>query len=224
MNRKCGPILLFLLLLMFVRLSAQVNDAGVWMSANLEKKITPAVSVFFTEEIRMNENITEVGSILSDLGIRLQPWKRLKIGGAYRFSLKRRLDETYGRFHSWYCEASYREKIKPISITLRLRYQSKYSEIGTDDQAGTVKSHFRSRLLLKYDTDRKIDPYIYTEFFFRLNAPAKPSFDQFRGCAGLEYSINRMHKIDLHYLIRMECQVNNPETDYIIGISYYLSF
>lgn len=224
MSRQQKHILLLLLFLMGNSLFAQVNDAGLWLSVNLEKKITPAFSACFTEEVRLNENITEVGTIFSDLGLTYKLWKRLKIGAFYRFSLKRRLDDTYNQFHSWYCEASYREKIKPISLILRLRYQSKYSDPETSEKSGIANSHIRTKLTLKYDTDKKIEPYVYAELFFGLNSTSNSSFDQIRGCAGFEYTFNRMHKIDLHYLIRKECQANNPETDYVIGISYYLTF
>jgi hypothetical protein len=42
--------------------------------------------------------------------------------------------------------------------------------------------------------------------------------------AGVEYTFNRMHMIDLQYLIRHEKNAVNPETDYVVGVSYYLTF
>jgi hypothetical protein len=223
MSRQTRFILLFPLVFAANLMQAQVNDAGLWLSANLEKKITPAFSACFTQEIRLNENITEVGTIYSDLGLSYQPWKRLKIAAAYRFLLKRRLDDTYQPMNSFYCEASYREKFKPIGLILRIRYQSRYAEAGTSEYSEIPKSNIRTKLTLKYDTDRKIEPYIYTEIYIRLNTPEGSFFNQLRACAGIEYKINRIHKVDLYYLIRKEFQVKNPLTDYIIGIGYFLT-
>ena len=77
---------------------------------------------------------------------------------------------------------------------------------------------------MKFDTDSKFEPYVYTETFFRLSVPAAESLDLVRWCAGVEYAFNRMHMIDLHYLIQKEMNVKNPVTDYVIGLSYQFSF
>ena len=217
----------FLLLLLFITgnsVHSQVNYAQMWLSVNLEKKLTPALSIGFTQELRLNENITEAGTIFSDLGVSYRFSKRFKAGASYRFTLKRRLDDTYERKNSWYVEGSYREKIKPVAMILRIRYQSHYDEAFTSETAAIPENHLRAKLTLKYDLDKKFEPYIYSEVFFRTGMSSKQSFDQLRLCAGIEYSFNRMHLVDLHYLFCREYGVNHPETDYVIGISYYFSF
>lgn len=225
MRSKQGFLfLVFFLLVAGTALRAQVNDAQLWTSLNIEKKLTPALSIQFTEELRMVENMTEAGTIFSDLGFSYRFWKRLKVGAYCRFTLKRRLDDTYKNRQSWYAEASYREKLKPISLTFRLRYQSRYAEPFTSEKAEIPQNHLRTKLTLKYDLRKKIEPYLYAETYFRTGVPGYKSFDQLRLCAGIEYSFNRMHMIDLHYLICREYNVVNPETDYVIGISYSFTF
>ena len=78
--------------------------------------------------------------------------------------------------------------------------------------------------MVKYDIQEKIEPYVYAETFFKTGVPAGQSFDELRLCAGVEYAFNRMHKIDLHYLICREYNVKNPETAYVIGAGYYFTF
>jgi len=205
-------------------LCAQVNDAQLWFSAGVEKKLTPALSIEVIEELRLNENITEAGTWYTDLGMSYRFLNRFKVGGAYRFSLKRRLDDTYQRYNSWYAEAVCREKFKPMGLALRVRYQSRYAESFTSEKAAVPRNHMRTKLTVKYDLDRKFEPYCYAETYFRCGVSAYGSFDQLRLCAGIEYTFNRMHMIDLHYLFSREYNVANPETEYVIGIEYYFTF
>jgi long-subunit fatty acid transport protein len=224
MIKPPGYFLLFLLILVGNSLFAQVNDAQLWLSVNLEKKMTPALAIGFTQELRFNENMTEAGTIFSDLGLSYRFNKRFKAGASYRFTLKRQLDDTYERKSSWYLEGFYREKLNPVSIIFRLRYQSRYAEASTSENAGIPENHLRTKLTIKYDLKKKFEPYLYGEAFFQTCTPASQSFDQLRLCAGIEYSFNRMHMIDLHYLYSKEYHVTHPETDYVVGVSYYFTF
>jgi len=224
MIRKPACLLVFLMMLAGNSLRAQVNDAQLWMDVNLEKKLTRALSVEFTEEVRMNENITEVGTIFSDLGVSYRFIKHFKVGASYRFTLKRRLDDTYKQMNSWHVEGSYREKIKQLALILRVRYQSRYAETFTSEKATIPNNHLRTKLTLKYDLKKKYEPFLYVETYFQTGVPAWQSFDQLRLCAGIEYTFNRMHMVDLHYLFCREYNTKDPETDYVIGISYYFTF
>jgi hypothetical protein len=224
MIRKTGYLLTLFLLLAGKTVLAQVNDAQLWSSVNLEKKLTPALSILFTEEVRIIENMTEVETIFSELGVSYMFWKRLKLEGAYRFTLKRRLDDTYEKRNSWYVEGSYHEKIKPFRLVFRVRYQSRYAEAFTSEKSGTPKNHLRTKLMVKYDLSKKTEPYVYAETFFKTGVPAAESFDELRLCAGVKYAFNRMHKVDLHYLFCKEYNAANPETAYVIGAGYYFIF
>ena len=203
---------------------AQVKDAGLWLSLNVEKKITPVLSACFTEEVRMNENITEVGTIFSDIGLFYHVGKRLKAGGGYRFSNKRNIDDSYDNRHRYYFDLGYREKLKPVTILLRTRYQSEYNNIYSSEKGSVPTNHARVKLTLKYDLPKKFEPYLYAESFFWLNNPLYGPFDQIRVCGGVEYTFNRMHMIDVFYLFQKEYNVIHPETDYVTGVSYYFTF
>lgn len=217
--------LLFLpALLTWSGLAAQVNDAQMWLTAEVEKKITPALSAAFTEEVRLTENMSEVGAVYSDLGVNYKFLKRFKVGAFGRFTLKRRLDDTYQPFWSWYAELTAREKFKPVGLALRLRYQSRYAEYGTSERAAIASNHIRAKLTVKFDLDLKLEPYVYAETYFRTCVPAYQSFDQLRLCAGVNYAFSRRHAVDLHYLVAREFNAVNPETDYVIGLGYVLTF
>jgi hypothetical protein len=202
----------------------QVNDAQLWLKAGIEKRITPDLAASFTEEVRLVENITEAGLAYTDLGISYRLGKRFKLSAAYRFSKKRRLDDSYESFNGFYFDASYREKISALTSIIRLRFQSRYGEVASSPEAAIPRDKLRARLTLKYDLRKKYEPYVYAEAFFRLNDPARLPFNQIRLCGGVEYTFNRMHMIDLYYLVQREYNVNNPETEFVAGVSYYFTF
>lgn len=210
----CSPFLLH----------AQVNDAGLWMSAEAEKILTPALSASVTGEIRMNENITEAGTVLADVGLSYRLWKPFTVGLTYRYSGKRRLDDSYDQRHGWFADAMYRVKVKPAVIDLRLRFQSRYTDILTSDEGNIPRNHLRGRVKLKLDLNRKYEPYLSGEAFYRVGGADGILFDELRCMAGVEYEFNRAHAIDLHYMVTREYNVNNPRTDYVVGIGYHFTF
>lgn len=214
-----GIIILFLAFPGFNAYS-QENDAGLWLSVKLEKKITSALFVEFSEELRMNENITEAGTIFSDLGLGYKFWKRFRVSANFRFINKRRLDDSYDKRIRYYFEFTYREKVNPLIFQLRLRFQSQYTEIFTSPEGKVPDNAARARLKIKLDLNKKIEPYIYSESFFRLNSPDGILFINARYCAGIEYSFNRYHMIDFFYMVQKEYNVKNPGTDFIIGAGY----
>jgi len=215
-----------LLILIFTGkiLFSQVNDAGLWLSLNIEKKINPDLSICLSEEFRLNENFSELGSIFSDVGLNYNLNKHIKLSVNYRFTNKRKLDDSYDKRHRYYFDLSFKKKKKPINLSFRSRYQSQYTNIYSSADGLTPKNYLREKLTIKLDLDKNYEPYIYSEGFFSLNNPTGNGFDNIRYCSGIEYSFNRACKLDLFYLIQKEYNVKNPKTDYIIGLGYSFSF
>jgi hypothetical protein len=202
---------------------SQNNDAGLWLSFNLDKKITPALSLEFSEEVRMYENITEIGTIFSDIGVACKLGNRFRISAHYRFINKKRLNDTYDNRNRYYFDFTYREKITPLILLFRIRFQSQYTELFSSPEGTRPDYYSRAKLTLKLDVVKRIIPYLYVESFYKLGNPEGILFDGIRYCAGIEYSFNRLHMVDLFYMIQREYNVENPETDFIVGIGYYFT-
>jgi hypothetical protein len=217
-----GFIFLFLAFSRMISWS-QENDAGLWLGLNLEKKITPSLSFTFSEEVRMYENITEVGIIFSDIGLAYKFGTRFRISANYRFINKKRLDDSYDNRQRYYFDFIYREKTPPFILLFRARFQYQYTDIFSSAEGKVPDYYLRTKLTLKLDFFKRIKPYVYTESFFKLGNPDGILFEGIRYCAGIEYSFNRLHMVDLFYMIQKEYNVNNPETDFIVGIGYYFT-
>ncbi|MFA4851167.1 MAG: DUF2490 domain-containing protein [Bacteroidales bacterium] len=208
----------------FFYATAQVSDAGLWLSLNAEKKITPVLSLNLAQEFRFNENITELGTFLSEAGLTYKINKVIRISGNYRFTNKRRLDDSYSKRHRYYFDLSMRKKLSSVIFILRTRFQSQYADVYSS-QDGTVPSNYsRNKLTFRFDSGKKYSPYISTELFTPLNKSGAFYINNARYCAGIVYDINRMHAIDVFYMIQQQYNTIDPRKDFIIGISYNFTF
>ncbi|MBI5540388.1 MAG: DUF2490 domain-containing protein [Bacteroidia bacterium] len=203
---------------------AQVNDAGMWLSVNAEKKITPVLSFTLSEEVRLSENFTEAGMIFTDAGLNYKINKFVRVSANYRFIEKLKKNNTYNLRNRYYFDVTLRKKIKPVILQFRTRFQCQYNRMYEADDYPGPYYYSRNKFMVKADLDKNYVPYIYSEIYSPLNNPDGIFMDKIKYCAGIEYRINRMHEFDLFYVIQKEYNVENPVTDFVIGIGYNFTF
>ena len=220
------PAYVFLSLFLMTSISgiAQEKDAGLWLSVNVEKKVTPLFSALFSEELRMDENISEAGTIFSDIGLQYKAGKHLKFAAMYRYSKKRLPDDSYDTKWSQYIDIAYKQDIKSFALNLRMRYQLKNSELLSSSEGSSAANLLIPKLTIKFDTGKSYKPYVFAEPYYNLSAPSEKVLEQLRFCAGVEYTFNRMHALDLHYIIQNKYTSNQPSADFVIGIDYAFTF
>ena len=221
---KFNPFLLILLfqLTYFITYS-QINDAGLWLSPSIEKKITSKVSVSINPAFRFNENITELGTFFTDAGLDYKINKRIRVSGNYRIISRRKLDDSYGIRHRFYADLSYRKKIKQFSLTWRLRLLNQYTEILSSERGSVPDYAVRNKLQIKYETDSKYAPFVSGEIWYGINF-RENQFRRYRVVGGVEMEINKYNSIALSYIFQRELNAANPEINYISCIGYNYSF
>lgn len=212
----------FLILFYFIPglIQAQVKDAGLWTSINLEKKFNKKWSLNLTEEIRFNENISELGMSFSELSATYQYNKMFGISAGYRFIQKRQVDDYYSMRHRYLVNINVKNKFKLFSTNLRIRYQRQYSDVYSSRNGSEPSDYIRTKLAVKYSTGKKYTPVISGELFFNTNAPDGLLMDDFRIAAGVEYEFSKRSSLELGYLIDRELQVVNPLTSYVILLGW----
>lgn len=199
---------------------AQVNDAGLWMSVQLEKNITRRVMIYVAEELRMNENFTEAGTVFTEAGVEYRFPNIFRVSGAYRFIQRRRVDDFYSMRHRFLLDVSARKKFGNFQFILRERFQGQIADIDRDDDGGIWEYTLRNKLSLKYDFGKKYAPFISGELFYPLNKPEGNELDQYRVSAGIEYEFNKRSSAQLGYLVDREINVNDPLTEYVITLNF----
>jgi hypothetical protein len=218
-----GRILAIVCFMAVLTLHAQVNDAGLWTNITIEKKIIKDLDVVLTEEVRMYENITEVGSFFTDIGVEYSIYKGLRAGLFYRYINKRQLDNSYSQNHRFYADVAYKQKIKRFDISYRVRYQVQYKGYNTSETGHVPEWYFRQKIHFGYNTKSRFDPYMDAELWYFLN-PEWSRFDNIRISAGVVTRITKHQSLDIGYIINKEFNVTDPITSYIILIGYKISF
>jgi len=207
-------------LLCIPEVRAQVKDAGIWTSLGFEAKLVKKLSATVSQEYRFNENITELGSWISETGLEYKLNKYMKVSVNYRYTLKRQTNNRYSPRHRFFIDVKAEKKIKPVIFQFRTRFQEEYADIGRAPEGGFSGYYSRNKFSFKFDLDRKWEPYLSFELFSPLHHNQPFLFDNIRSSAGLEYSVSKHHSIDIYYMIQNEMNVNDPVTDFIGGIGY----
>lgn len=223
-DRQLISLLVLFVMVCGSKAVGQVNDAGLWLSVSLEKKLTPGFSLHLDDELRLNENITEAGTHFTEFGGEYTILKGLSAGIYYRFTQKRRVDDSYSKRHRYYAELSYRRKIHKISFTLRERFQTQYADMYSSDKGLVPEFYLRSKLTVKTKLMKATQIFANTEIFYPLSNPDRNEIDGLRVAAGLEYNLKKYGLIEGFYMINKEINVKNPLTDYIIGLGYSYTF
>lgn len=219
--RSLVTIAFFMGLLYGSPLKGQVKDAGLWTFAGFEFKVVKKVTASISEELRFNENISELGTILTDFGVAYKYNKHFQFAFGYRYSQKRKVEDYYSIRHRFNADIKYEKKLKPFQFQYRIRLQDQYSDIGRASDGGIPEYYLRNKIAMNLDMEKPYSPYISLELFSSLNYPRHSAFEGIRTTTGVEYEFSKHHKIDLYYLVQKELNVSNPQTDFVVGLGYF---
>lgn len=220
---KNSIILIVFLMVKPPAVSAQQKDAGLWLSAAVEKRFNKKFSATLAQEVRLNENLSEAGTVFTEAGVDYRFAKRWSAGVSYRFINRKRTDNFYSIRHRYMTDVSYRLRIKKISITPRLRYQVQYRDINTSENGKIPSKYIRSKVTARYSLEKRYTPFISAEIFYQFGIKEK-FVDNLRYMAGFDYELSKFHGLNVFYMINKEVQVNDPVTEYNFGLGYKYNF
>lgn len=202
---------------------AQQRDAGLWISASFEKRLTKKLTGSLSQEVRFNENISEAGTVFTETGIDYSFAKRWSAGLSYRFIQQRTVTDFYSIRHRLMADVAYRIRFKSFTLVPRLRYQLQYRDIHSSENGKIPDKYLRMKLTARYDFGKRYTPFISSEFFYRMDI--KESFiDNIRYQAGFDYELSKFHSLSFFYMLNKEIQVNAPVTEYNLGAGYRFRF
>ncbi len=216
-------LIFVLCLFSFSSIQAQVNDAGLWLGIGIEKQITQAFSVEIDHSSRFNENISELGTIINELGVNYKLDKKSQFSVFFRYYNQLQLNNQYKPVSKLYVDYSYKAKAEFFDINLRLRFQMQQKNIFVFDSDGSTSSAIRPKISLKHSFN-KFEPYVSVEVYIPVFYNDYKPIDKIRLSAGIDYSFSKMHSVDLGYLVQREYFAKNPETDFIVQLGYKFKF
>jgi hypothetical protein len=226
MNKKI--LILLISITAVVGAFAQASDdAGLWTTFNLDKKLNDKFSLFLTEEFRLRENFTRINLFYTDLGVEYRPAKILKVALSYRLIEKNLIDDNYSFRHRVMLDITLKKKFGKVILAYRNRTQREVRDVESSEDGYLPEWYSRNKFTLKLDLDKPIQPYIGTEWRYQISNPRQQETDglwhRARYVAGIDYKKSDKHTFGLYYLIQREFNVSAPQNLYIVGIEYSLS-
>lgn len=202
------------------------DDAGLWATVNLEKKLKNNFSIFLTEEFRLKENFSRLNLFYTDAGFSFRPYSFLKLALMYRLTEKYQLDDSYSFRHRLMLDITLRKKFTNTTLSYRHRLQTELIDVQSSEKGPVPEWYSRSKVEAKYDLGKKYTPYASLEFRYQFFNPRDVESDhtwhRYRAALGFDYELNKKNIFGLYYLIQREWNVPSPDNLYIVGIEYSL--
>ena len=143
---------------------AQYSDAGLWLDITIEKRFSQAFAVEFTSSNRFNENLTEYGSAINELGVKYRFSKNSKLALFYRFKLQNQLNNMYMPVSRFYVDYTQEFKLWVLDLDFRCRFQSQQKNVQFYDYDVDARNAFRPKLKMEYKV-MKFTPYFFKNLF-----------------------------------------------------------
>ncbi len=217
--------LLLFFILFFISSSAQVNDAQLWTEVVVIKKINKKFRLELQQSSRLRQNVTQVDKYFTDFGVKYSLNKKIRFGVAYRFEEEKRKEEYFSIRHRASFDATYRQKIKNFTLSLRTRFQAKFYDVHSSQTGSTPDNHVRLKFKTAYKfKEFPIKPSFDAEFYYATNGATKNSIDKYRFTLSGEYKINKRNTALLSYRLQKQINVSNPLNLYILILAYEYDF
>lgn len=225
--KKNSVVLLMIFPLTTGLFSQTSNDAGLWCTLNVTKKINKKIGAFITEDYRLKENFTRQNLFYTDLGLYVKPYSFLKISVSYR-TIEKFLENNLISFrHRGTVDITLKHNVGWFGLSYRQRVQSEFRNINSSPLGRIPEWFARSKFGIKYDLNKPITPYIAAEFRYQLVNPRSSEVNGLwhrnRYIAGLDYKRNDRYSFGLFYMIQKEFNISAPQNLYILGLEFNIS-
>ncbi|MGQ0827237.1 MAG: DUF2490 domain-containing protein [Bacteroidota bacterium] len=198
---------------------AQRNDAAIWESITLEKRLTPKILLHLQQAARIAQNITQIQRTHYDIGITYKINKNISTSLNYRFINRFFTENGTSLRHRIHWNLALKTKIQPFVFIYRHRLQGQVNDFYSSED-GKISSYYsRSKLTVKYEFN-KLSPYLAAELYTKIINWNTLQTNRYRLFGGFDYQLNKMNELELYYLIDKRFNEYNPLTNYVIGIGF----
>lgn len=227
MNRSYKYILIFILIFSGSKFSAQEfeDDAALWLSVNLKKRLNDKFDVHFTHTSRITNNISEYGMGYGYIGLSYYYNKNIKLSGDYVLRQKRNLDGSYSTRHRGYLALILKKEFGQFTIAYRNRMQVEYADIYSSERGLIPKFYDRNKLSLSYDINKRFTASVSEELYYPLYQAKYKGFDCSRSTIGLLYNFSKKSNVEFSFIYFYELNAFNRTTrDFVYRITYSFEF
>jgi hypothetical protein len=197
------------------------DDAALWLTANIEKEIGKSLSIHGGEQLRLNNNLVDLGQFTSNIGLQYKINKLIRVSGDYAFRQRRRLDASYSLRHQFFLSLFLRKRIKNFLFVYRNRIQWQFSDWLSSETGTTPQLYDRHKLSIRYELNKRFDTYISEEIYMPLKQNPNLGIDRNRLAIGLIYNVSKKMSVESFFLLQQRFSYNNPQRkDFIYGLTF----
>lgn len=201
------------------------EDASLWLKVELEKKVMDNLSLQLTTQCRINNNVSQIGQVALDFGLRYKINKHIKLMGDYVYRENRLLDGNYLSVHQFYTGFIFKQKFDRFTFRYRLRIQTRFKQ---DEIAADViwpSTVLRNKFTLKYEINKLIETYVAYELGTPLYSPQATGFNRSRTYLGSAIHLSKQSAVEVYFMLqRAYSYKNQPQRDFVYGLNYIYNF
>ncbi len=218
------------LLLFSVSLYSQTtNDAGLWMSFSVDKKLNKKHEFYAKTQSRLSDNFSTYNYSFIDIGLSNRVTKNINFDFSYVLNTRRKYEYesfVYIPRHQVYANLTFKRSIMRFRIANRNQIQTDLEDGNFTPSGNGLDYFYRNKTSIKYKTSKKAEPYVYYEWYLRVNN--RRAWEDFiyrnRLCAGIEYSLSKRKSISCYYLFQQQIKRKGPDYVNAFGIAYNYTF
>lgn len=206
------------------------HDSGLWLSIGADKKLNKKQELYTKTQVRFMDNFQAFSYNFIDIGISNRITKNIYADLSYVLNTRRSyISESfvYQPKHQVYCNLTFKKDIANWRLANRNQFQTDLEDGQfSAGNNGLMDYFYRNKSTIKFKPNKKIEPFVFYEMYFRLNNKRNWENHIYRNriCGGFEYNLTKRKSINCYYLFQQ--QVKRKGHDYVnaIGIAYNYTF
>lgn len=195
------------------------DEFMVWTKVSVEKKIIKPL----TAEIQLNTRFGDanVQNFFPQIGLDYTIQKWLKVGVEYRYIVSRNKYTNYHGSSRINVNLTAQKKEKRYKLSLRVRYQSRFSQLVQETYNDDFDQAIRLRPYFLYDIKKFfLNPFLSSELFFDpVYGPTSPGFTKVRTAIGLKLDNKSKHSASIKYQFENRFE-RNQGVRHVVSVSY----
>lgn len=222
-------ILLFILLCSKHLIQAQSNyyddDAALWLKLELDKKMGDRFSFQWSNQIRVNNNITQFGQVASDIGFQYKVHKQFKMLMGYVWRENRILNGSYLTSQQVYTGFVFSQHFKRFTVQYRFRMQNQWKAVEQSKESFITNSVIRNKVKVEYELNKRWMPFVAVELSQSLYLLSMYPKSRSRYYFGTTFKPMQSHKVEVYFMLQnYSVYKNQPKRFFVYGITYNISF
>jgi hypothetical protein len=220
----------------FWRSQTNSDDAQLWLSLKLEKRITDHFGVFLNLKGRAVNNAMVPGRGAADLELFYKFSKNIKIQGGYVYVQKLRQNGTYRTLHQLRASVILKKDVRRWSFIYRNMLQARTRSFMEASDNYNFYYYDRNKLTLKYELNKRFSLYGAEEVYIPLNNPQVKGLSRSRSFLGTLMNVTKRQQLELYFMYQVQLQkgdwykqdvsyANEPlARRFVYGLSYTIEF